>query len=120
MMRNFVVPESHFRMMWGGGTSLSKPALPRAGAMQSKRTKFPATVLIVGLMLSAGCGKMGLPPAGPPDVEVVEVLQQDVPITKNWVATLDGLVNAQVRAQVSGVLLRQNYANGAFVKKGAP
>ena len=63
---------------------------------------------------------MGLPPAGPPDVEVVEVLQQDVPITRNWVATLDGLVNAQVRAQVSGVLIGQNYANGAYVKKGTP
>jgi membrane fusion protein, multidrug efflux system len=88
--------------------------------MQSKRTKFPAAVLLVGAMSSAGCGKMGLPPAGPPDVEVVEVLQQDVPITKNWVATLDGLVNAQVRAQVSGVLIKQNYANGAFVKRGAP
>jgi membrane fusion protein, multidrug efflux system len=88
--------------------------------MQSRRTKFPAAVLIVGVLLSTGCGKMGLPPAGPPDVEVVEVLQQDVPITRNWVATLDGLVNAQVRAQVSGVLIRQNYANGASVKKGAP
>jgi RND family efflux transporter MFP subunit len=82
--------------------------------------RFATTVLIVGTMMSSGCGKMGLPPAGPPDVEVVEVVQQDVPITKNWVATLDGLVNAQVRAQVSGVLLRQNYTNGAFVKKGAP
>jgi RND family efflux transporter MFP subunit len=88
--------------------------------MQSKRTNFTAVVLFAGAMLSTGCGKMGLPPAGPPDVEVVEVLQQDVPITKNWVATLDGLVNAQVRAQVSGVLIKQNYANGAFVKKGAP
>jgi membrane fusion protein (multidrug efflux system) len=62
---------------------------------------------------------MGLPPAGPPDVEVFEVVQKDVPITKEWVATLDGLVNAQIRAQVTGLLLRQSYTNGAFLSKGA-
>ncbi|HKM89160.1 MAG TPA: efflux RND transporter periplasmic adaptor subunit [Candidatus Acidoferrales bacterium] len=63
---------------------------------------------------------MGLPPAGPPDVEVVEVIQKDVPITKEWVATLNGLVNAQIRAQVTGILLKQEYTNGAVVKKGSP
>jgi RND family efflux transporter MFP subunit len=88
--------------------------------MQRKQMKFAATVLLLGTMLSAGCGKMGLPPAGPPDVEVVEVVRQDVPITKDWVATLDGLVNAQIRAQVSGLLLKQSYSNGAYVRKGAP
>jgi RND family efflux transporter MFP subunit len=88
--------------------------------MHSKGMKLPASVLLVGAMLSTGCGKMGLPPAGPPDVEVVEVVQQDVPITRDWVATLDGLVNAQIRAQVAGLLLKQSYPNGAFVRKGAP
>jgi membrane fusion protein (multidrug efflux system) len=88
--------------------------------MQRKQMKFAVTVLAVGTMLSTGCGKMGLPPAGPPDVEVVEVVQRDVPITKDWVATLDGLVNAQIRAQVTGLLLKQSYVNGAFVRKGAP
>jgi membrane fusion protein (multidrug efflux system) len=53
-------------------------------------------------------------------VEVVTVVQKDVPITREWVATLDGFVNAQIRAQVSGILLKQTYVNGAFVKKGAP
>jgi RND family efflux transporter MFP subunit len=79
-----------------------------------------AVVLIVATMLLTGCGKMGLPPAGPPDVEVVEVVQKDVPITKEWVATLDGLVNAQIRAQVTGLLLKQNYINGGYVKSGVP
>ena len=54
----------------------------------------------------------------PPDVEVTKVVQQDVPITKEWVATLTGLVNADIRAQVSGYLIKQNYPNGAFVRKG--
>jgi membrane fusion protein (multidrug efflux system) len=88
--------------------------------MQTKNISIVAILLTFGAMLSTGCGKMGLPPAGPPDVEVVEVVQRDVPITKDWVATLDGLVNAQIRAQVSGLLLKQNYTNGAFVRTGVP
>src|SRR6516164_1776037 len=54
----------------------------------------------------------------PPTVEVARVKQQDVPIYGEWIGTLDGLVNADVRAQVSGYLLRQDYQEGAFVKKG--
>jgi RND family efflux transporter MFP subunit len=77
-------------------------------------------LLVAGTLLSGGCGKMGLPPAGPPDVEVVPVVQKDVPISKDWVATFNGLVNANIRAQVSGLLLKQTYLNGAFVPKGAP
>jgi membrane fusion protein, multidrug efflux system len=88
--------------------------------MKEKQLIKVASVFASGLMLLSGCGKMGLPPAGPPDVQVVEVLQKDVPITKDWVATLDGFVNAQIRAQVSGVLLKQDYTNGAFVKQGTP
>jgi membrane fusion protein (multidrug efflux system) len=53
-------------------------------------------------------------------VEVVEVTQKDVPITSQWVATLTGKVNAQIRAQVAGYLMQQIYSNGAYVKKGAP
>jgi RND family efflux transporter MFP subunit len=88
--------------------------------MQTKNISIVAILLTFGAILVTGCGKMGLPPAGPPDVEVVEVVQRDVPITKDWVATLDGLVNAQIRAQVSGLLLKQNYTNGAFVRTGVP
>ena len=49
---------------------------------------------------------------------MVAVLQRDVPISKEWIGTLDGLVNAQIRPQVTGYLLRQNYKDGSFVKKG--
>lgn len=79
-----------------------------------------AAVLGVSAIASFGCGKMGPPPAGPPAVEVVEVVQKDVPLTREWVATLDGFVNAQIRAQVSGLLLKQNYVNGSYVKEGTP
>ena len=44
--------------------------------------------------------------------------QQDVPIVHEWIGTFDGLVNADVRAQVTGYLLKQGYQEGAFVKKG--
>jgi RND family efflux transporter MFP subunit len=54
----------------------------------------------------------------PPVVEVIQAEQKDVPIYGEWIGTLDGLVNADVRAQVTGYLLKQGYKEGAFVKKG--
>ncbi|MHC1741541.1 MAG: efflux RND transporter periplasmic adaptor subunit [Syntrophobacteraceae bacterium] len=58
-------------------------------------------------------------PAAPPEVEVMTVLQKDVPIYGEWVASLDGLVNATIQAQVQGYLIKQNYKEGDFVTKGA-
>jgi membrane fusion protein (multidrug efflux system) len=52
------------------------------------------------------------------EVEVIPVEQKDVPIFGEWIGTLDGFTNADVRAQVTGYLLRQGYQEGAFVKKG--
>src|SRR6516164_8801607 len=57
-------------------------------------------------------------PGTAPDVEVLRVQQQDVPIVHEWIGTFDGLVNADVRAQVTGYLLSQDYKEGAFVRKG--
>lgn len=70
-------------------------------------------------MFSVGCSNSGSA-AGPgtPDVEVVPVEQRDVPIHSEWVGTLDGMTNADVRAQVTGYILRQDYQEGAFVRKG--
>jgi membrane fusion protein (multidrug efflux system) len=51
-------------------------------------------------------------------VEVVQVEQKDVPIFGEWIGTLDGFTNADVRAQVTGYLLKQGYQEGAFVRKG--
>jgi RND family efflux transporter MFP subunit len=60
---------------------------------------------------------LGAPPSTP-DVEVVQVEQADIPIYGEWIGTFDGLVNADVRAQVTGYLLKQGYQEGAFVKAG--
>ena len=57
-------------------------------------------------------------PASVPDVEVLRVQQQDVPIVHEWIGTFDGLVNADVRAEVTGYLLKQGYQEGSFVKRG--
>jgi membrane fusion protein (multidrug efflux system) len=61
-------------------------------------------------------GPKGAP--APLEVAVAAVEQRDVPITSEWVATLDGMVNADIKAQVRGYLLRQDYKEGAFVRKG--
>jgi RND family efflux transporter MFP subunit len=54
----------------------------------------------------------------PPDVEVVPVQQKDIPVYREWIGTVDGMVNAAIRAQVAGYLLTQNYSEGSFVRKG--
>ena len=57
-------------------------------------------------------------PLPPAEVEVVSVVQRDVPIYGEWVATLDGYVNAQIQPQVTGYIVDQTYKEGSFVRKG--
>ena len=76
--------------------------------------------LSASMLMVSGCEKEQKAEAAPPDVEVVTVTQKDVPIVREWVATLTGLVNAQIRAQVSGYVVKQLYTNGAYVEKGTP
>ena len=78
---------------------------------------FTLLICLPGLLF-VGCRKEKAPPAPVPEVEVVQVIQQDVPIVHEWVGTADGLVNATIRAQVRGYLLSQNYKEGDLVKKG--
>ncbi len=77
-------------------------------------------LVVIGLIAGAMRPKhvSGAQPSASPDVEVVQVEQKDVPIFGEWIGTLDGFTNADVRAQVAGYLLRQGYQEGAFVKKG--
>src|SRR5215467_15520560 len=53
-----------------------------------------------------------------PEVEVVQVAQQDVPISSEWIGTLEGMVNATIKAQVTGYLRKQNYTEGDLVTQG--
>src|SRR4029077_11597707 len=76
-------------------------------------------LLLVGLVIGAVRPKRVSGAQGAPaDVEVVQVEQRDVPIYGEWIGTLDGLVNADVRGQVTGYLMKQAYQEGAFVKQG--
>jgi membrane fusion protein (multidrug efflux system) len=68
--------------------------------------------------MSCGRTSAGTAPPTPPDVEVVSVEQSDIPVYREWIGTLDGMVNAAIRAQVTGYLLTQNYSEGSFVRKG--
>ena len=73
----------------------------------------------LAVFIIAGCGKEQKAAAPlPPAVEVAGVTRKDVPIYKEWVGTADGLVNATIQAQVTGYLVKQNYREGEFVRKG--
>jgi membrane fusion protein (multidrug efflux system) len=80
------------------------------------------SILLLGLLMVAGSGckqEASSTAAQPtPEVVVVEVVQKDVPIYSEGVGTTDGMVNAVIKAQVSGYLMKQNYSEGAFVQKG--
>src|SRR4051794_19329402 len=76
-------------------------------------------IALVALLPLMGCASnTKAAPAAPPEVQVVAVEQKDVPIYGEWVATLDGFVNADIRPQVSGYLMKQNYREGTLVHKG--
>src|SRR6195256_3042707 len=76
--------------------------------------------LVAGATLAmTGCGRtQAAAPSPPPEVRVAPAVQRDVPVYSDWVATLDGYVNAQVRPQVSGYIIKQNYTEGSLVRNG--
>jgi len=77
------------------------------------------TVAILGALIIAGRSNKPVQAAPRlPDVEVVRVEQKDVPVYSEWIGTTEGMVNADIKAQVIGYLLRQNYQEGSFVRKG--
>ncbi len=75
--------------------------------------------LFTAILICASACKPKAPVKLPsPLVEVAEVTKADVPIYHEWIGSLDGLVNAQIRAQVTGYLVKQNYREGDPIKKG--
>src|SRR5215471_12224374 len=82
-----------------------------------KHTLFMLSQLF--LLPLFGCGTKEAPPAAvPPDVETTGVVEQDVPIYGEWIAILDGYVNAQIQPQITGYLMKQNYVEGTVVHRG--
>jgi RND family efflux transporter MFP subunit len=76
--------------------------------------------ILAAILFTSGCSATATAPGGypPAAVEVVQVEQKDMPVYREWIGTLDGYVNAPIKAQVTGYLLRQNYIEGSFVTKG--
>ena len=73
------------------------------------------------LLLLTACAKNqgGRPKTGPLEVDVATVEQRDVPLYGDWVAALDGYVDAQIQPQVStGYLIKQDYREGSVVQAG--
>jgi membrane fusion protein, multidrug efflux system len=77
-----------------------------------------AIVLPLLIFTVSACGKKKPAPPPPPTVEVVDLVRQDVPVYLEWVASMDGSVNANIRPQVNGYLISQNYKEGDVVRKG--
>ena len=90
--------------------------------MSGPRCRHRPALAGLGLLLLlplGGCAKKEARAVAPtPEVEVANVTKQDVPIYGEWIAVLDGYVNAQIQPQVSGYLMKQDYQEGALVKKG--
>ena len=84
------------------------------------------TNVLAGLLVSAAvlgtvsCTNSMARTAAPskPEVEIATVEQRDIPIEREWIGTLDGMVNAAIKAEVTGYLQRQNYTEGSFVRRG--
>jgi membrane fusion protein (multidrug efflux system) len=86
-----------------------------------KRKPFVVVFLGCCLLLLGGCGdsSKAAPAAAPPlPVEVATVVQKDTPIYSEWVAILDGYVNAQIQPRVAGYIIRQDYKEGSVVRQG--
>ena len=75
-------------------------------------------LILVSLIVAGRSSKPAQAAPRPLEVEVVQVEQRDVPIYSEWIGTTDGMINADIKAQVTGYLLRQDYKEGSFVKKG--
>jgi membrane fusion protein (multidrug efflux system) len=78
-------------------------------------------VMMLMLAVCNGCSsKVETPPPAPPGVTVAPVIQKDTPIYQEWVGTMAGNVDADIRPKVDGFLLKQLYTEGSYVEKGQP
>jgi multidrug efflux pump subunit AcrA (membrane-fusion protein) len=90
--------------------------------LKLKRIAWASAGLVLAAVLSIAVTRLGAKPKAqatpPPIVEVAPVEQKDVPVYGEWIGTLAGHVNADVKAQVTGYLLTRSYKEGSYVRKG--
>jgi membrane fusion protein (multidrug efflux system) len=80
--------------------------------------KTHALVTLATALLIAACQTAAAPAPPPPTVQVIDVVQKDVPIHQEWTGTLDGFVNAEIHPQVQGYVVKQVYREGSYVHAG--
>lgn len=85
--------------------------------MSAKRILLSLIAALTALLTVTSCNRK--PPVMPPQtVEVTQVITKNIPVYAEWVGTTDGVIDATIRPQVQGFLIKQNYKDGAYVKKG--
>lgn len=96
-----------------------QPSHPSARPLFTAHRFFRLVFIAALAVLLTSCRRAEAPRAvaAPPEVYVATVMERDVPTVKEWVGTLDGYVNAEIRGQVTGYLLRQAYREGSFVRR---
>jgi membrane fusion protein (multidrug efflux system) len=101
------------------GGEMAAAAKAVAAALGDMRNSFLACILLLAPILTlSGCNRSQAFKMPDPEVLVASPVQQDVPVSNEWVATTDGYVNAEIRPQVSGYIIKQDYQEGAVVHKG--
>lgn len=109
------IGSEHLRCRRAPKAAPNDAILPRVSYMH----KGLAILGLLFMITAAGCAhKETQAAAPPPEVEVTDVVQKDVSIYGEWIAILDGYVNAQIQPQVTGYLMKQNYAEGTVVHRG--
>ncbi len=91
---------------------------PRKSFFTATSSRLGTLVILVLAAFAFACTKQEAPQAEPPEVETAAIMQQDVPLYTECIATLDGYVNAKIQPQVTGYLMKQNYREGTMVHKG--
>src|SRR5262249_56389995 len=88
--------------------------------MSVRGRTVPTAVAFLATLAVSACARKQAPAPPPVQVEVVPVVQKDVPLVGEWIGTLDGSVNADIRPKVEGYLLRHFYKEGQFVHRNDP
>lgn len=109
------IGSEHLRCRRAPKTAPTYSLLPRI----SNVNKGLAILGVLFMINAAGCARKETQAAAPPpEVEVTDVVQKDVPIYGEWIAILDGYINAQIQPQVTGYLMNQDYVEGTVVRRG--
>jgi RND family efflux transporter MFP subunit len=104
-----------FQQHYTGSRQVQQAAIDERG---SAATRGAVLISLFVALLSSGCGQNGsAQTAQAPQVKVARVIQQDVRLYSEWVATIAGYVNAQIQPQVTGYLIRQSYQEGSLVHR---